>query len=102
MPPDVGADRVALGVRRVIASLGQVEPKYIHWNAVFVEDINYLPFWCSLDTVGVLMELENEFGLSLSASDAEAIRNPELERGRLTVKEFVGNVYRVLGERIAT
>lgn len=86
---------VAIGVRRVIARLGDVEPAYIHHNDCFDGDIDLLPFWDSLDSLGIVMEIEEEFGVKLNDDAAQRIRNPEMVRG-LRVKDFVGDVANVV------
>jgi len=102
LPDNDGAKSVALGVRRVIATFGEIEPEYIHHNAVFASEINYLPFWDSLDGVELVMTLEDELGTAISDEEAESIRNPEFDKTGLAVRDFVSDVYRVVGARMAT
>lgn len=99
LPANDQAMRVALGVRRAIARLGRVEPAYVHGDASFWDEISDLPFWDSLDTVELVMTLEEELGVRIPNVDAEKIRNPD-DNPRLTVKDFVGDVYRVVESRV--
>lgn len=86
---------IAIGVRRVIARLGSVEPAFICHDDLFEGRIDRLPFWDSLDTIGIVMELEEEFGVKIDDAKAQRIRHPELTR-KLTVKDFVSDVVIVL------
>jgi len=100
LPDNDGARHVALGVRRVIAKLGKVEPQYIHHDAPFAGEINLLHFWDSLDQVEVVLTLEDELGVSIPNGQAEMIRDPEFDKTGLTVRDFVGDVYRTVASQI--
>ena len=85
------AEGIAIGVRRVIARLGSVEPVYIHHDARFIGEIDRLDFWDSLDSLAIVMELQDELGCAIDDNAASKIRNPESAKN-LTVAEFVGDV----------
>ena len=91
---------VALGVRRAIAILGEVEPEHIHHDDLFEGRLEKLPFWNSLDNVAIVLELEDELGVKISDAQAQQIRNPELDRG-MTVADFVADVATALEGKIS-
>jgi acyl carrier protein len=71
-------------VKAVIADKLQVEPEKVTLEARFVEDLGA----DSLDTVELIMGLEDEFGLEISDEEAEKIR---------TVKDAVAYIRAKLG-----
>ncbi|WP_117237249.1 acyl carrier protein [Thermus sediminis] len=71
-------------VRGVIADKLQVEPEKVSLEARFIEDLGA----DSLDTVELIMGLEDEFGLEISDEEAEKIR---------TVKDAVAYIQTKLG-----
>lgn len=71
-------------VKAVIADKLSVEPEKITLEARFIEDLDA----DSLDTVELIMGLEDEFGLEISDEDAEKIR---------TVKDAVAYIQSKLG-----
>lgn len=71
-------------VRAVIADKLQVEAEKVTLEARFVEDLGA----DSLDTVELIMGLEDEFGLEISDEEAEKIR---------TVKDAVAYIQAKLG-----
>lgn len=92
------AEGIAIGVRRVIARLGSVDPVYIHHDARFIGEINRLDFWDSLDSIAIVMELQDELGCAIDDDAASQIRNPEMTTN-LTVAEFVSDVINVVCAR---
>ncbi|GAA5334288.1 acyl carrier protein [Thermus hydrothermalis] len=71
-------------VKAVIADKLQVEPEKVTLEARFIEDLGA----DSLDTVELIMGLEDEFGLEISDEEAEKIR---------TVKDAVAYIKGKLG-----
>ncbi|ETN87325.1 acyl carrier protein [Thermus scotoductus] len=71
-------------VKAVIADKLSVEPEKITLDARFIEDLGA----DSLDTVELIMGLEDEFGLEISDEEAEKIR---------TVKDAVAYIQAKLG-----
>lgn len=71
-------------VKALIADKLSVEPEKITFEARFIEDLGA----DSLDTVELIMGLEDEFGLEISDEDAEKIR---------TVKDAVAYIQSKLG-----
>jgi hypothetical protein len=53
---------VALAARRVIAELGTVPAETIRPDDSFAQDLVHLPYWDSLDWLGLVLGIERELG----------------------------------------
>ena len=62
LPDDPEAARIALGVRRAVASVGLVAPAFIRASDRFPEELGVLPLWDSLDWLGLILAIEEELG----------------------------------------
>jgi acyl carrier protein len=98
LPKHPLSGRIALGVRRVIAALGEVDPGLIHAEDTFDGPLAGLPFWDSLDTVELMMTLEEEFGVEIPVCEAETLKNPDLRP--FTVAVFVADVFRLFAPKM--
>ena len=89
---------VALTIRSAIANLAGVEPTLIHANDNFDEDLAHYDFWGSLDTVAVVLELEECLRIKLTENQTHRIPHPEFVPG-MTVAEFVRCVAQIVSEK---
>lgn len=96
---DLPIDRAesALRVREAIANLAGVAPGYIHASDSFDSDLVHFDFWGSLDSIAVILELENSLGVAISESQAHEIPDPESIPG-FTVADFVRKVVQIVYE----
>ncbi|MCH8840917.1 MAG: acyl carrier protein [Planctomycetes bacterium] len=88
----------ALKVRDAIANLGGVDAEYVRAEHTFMGDLIHFDFWGSLDSVGVVLELEKCLGIVITDEVAAQIPDPEAIPG-FTVAEFVRSVSSVVQER---
>ena len=100
LPTHPRSSAIALGVRAAIAELGKIDVAYIRASDRFDRDLVCLPFWGSLDTIGVVLALERNLGVTICDDEAQCVRNPEVTPG-VTVAEFVADVYKVIGGKLA-
>jgi acyl carrier protein len=101
-----GADcpeEVALGIRRVIARLGMIDESLIGSADTFDHDLVHVPFWDSLDAIGIVLEMEQVFEIEISDRDAETMINPELSKEGTTVADAVtswgASIARILSQQ---
>jgi acyl carrier protein len=85
----------ALAVRKAIATLGGVDPGYVHALDSFARDLSHFDFWGSLDSVAVVLELEHALRVHISDEQAQRMPDPELVDD-LTVADFIRSVLEVL------
>ncbi len=79
-------DDIAGKVRTIISEQLMVDPEEVTDEASFVEDLGA----DSLDTVELIMEFEDEFGVEISDEDAEKIS---------TVGEAIAYMGKLLGDK---
>jgi acyl carrier protein len=85
----------ALKIRKAIANLANVESNQIRAEDTFDGDLAHFDFWGSLDSIAVLLELEDCLGIRIPDCEAASISNPERKSG-ITVAEFVRGVLKVV------
>ena len=95
---DAEAREVALAVRRAVASVGVVDPLYIRADDRERDELSALPLWDSMDWVELLMELEDELGLSIPDNEAEQIKVSDFSV-RSCVRDTLGVVRRLRFDR---
>jgi len=100
LPAHSQASAIALAVRDAIAELGAIDPVYIRADDSFDDDLATLPFWGSLDTVGVVLALEQHLSIRISDDDAQCVRHPEFSRG-MAVADFVRDVFKAVRTKMA-
>jgi len=71
---DASASQIALAVRRAVANTGLIDPLYIRADDRADNELAVLPLWDSMDWVKLVMEIEDELGVSISDEDAMSIR----------------------------
>ena len=87
LPDNAETRRIAIGVRDVFGEEGSVDPKFIFATDRYPEDLEILPSWDSLDTVDLLMRIEEKLDIRIPDRDAD-----QLFRLRFTVREFVATM----------
>jgi|GEM_PF-5674266 len=88
----------ALKIRDAIANLGGVDAEYVRADLTFERDLIHFDFWGSVDSIGVVLELETCLGIVITDDMAAQIPDPEAIPG-FTVAEFVRSVSSVVQER---
>jgi acyl carrier protein len=85
----------ALKVRTAIANLANIDSEYVRAQDRFERDLGQFDFWGSLDSIAVVLELEECLGVRISDKDACEILDPE-RKPETTVADFVRNVVHVV------
>lgn len=88
---------VALGVRRAVASVGLIDPLYIRADDRADDELSVLPLWDSMDYVSLIMELEDELGVSIPDKAAEKIAQSDFSV-RSCVRDTLAIVRQLRGE----
>lgn len=88
---------VALAVRRSVANVGLIDPLYIRADDRARDELSVLPLWDSMDWVALLMELEDELGLSIPDKEAQQIKVSDFSV-RSCVKDTLAVVRRLRAE----
>ncbi|MEX2214593.1 MAG: hypothetical protein WD768_10720 [Phycisphaeraceae bacterium] len=65
---------IGLAVRRAVAKAGQVDPRYIRADDRESVELAILPLWDSMDWVRLVMNIEDELGISIPTHEAMTIR----------------------------
>lgn len=95
LPDHPVARRIAVGTRRIIAKLGEVEPQWVRHDDRFDQELGYLNFWESIDAVEFVMEVEDTFGMTIPDDDYDQIH----VRGA-NVKDMVHDLFRLLKPKL--
>src|SRR5947209_2219558 len=89
LPPEPEAARVALAVRRAVAVIGSVDPRFIRADDVYPDQLGVLPLWDSMDWMAFTWELEKQLGTRLRLVD----QGMQLAANRVSVQQMAANVY---------
>jgi acyl carrier protein len=99
LPQTTNTNKFVLDVRSVIAELGKIESSYIRYNASFMYEIHYLPFWDSLDAIEMIMALEEKLKFDITDGEIAKMQNPDLT-GEWTVKDLIKDIYAAIKDKI--
>ena len=92
LPTSTDAIRMALAVRRSVASYGSVAAEFVRADDRYPEELGRLSEWDSLDILAWILELERELGgEKISSTAFEDLRPP------FAVKDLVWMLYSYLG-----
>ena len=97
LPTDESTTRAALAVRRAVASVGSVDPQFIHADDAYPDQLAKLPVRDSLDLVGYVITLEDELGVQFSDDEYAYL----FAAGGITVKEMVEGLLETLAKQQA-
>lgn len=78
-----------LGIRRIMAGYGMVPPEYIPSTATYFDDLCALPHWDSLDSVELVLQIEEVFEVTIPDREAEKMLNPEIAPIGTVVADFI-------------
>jgi hypothetical protein len=96
--PETETDRIALAVRRAVASIGLVDPLFVRaWDS-YPGTLELLPLWDSMDWFALQMEIEHELGQRVPGDADRSTPN----NGPLTVRKMVLCVRDLLSPTVAT
>jgi hypothetical protein len=76
LPPTDHARRVALAVRRSVATYGICDPAYIRPHDRYPEQLGMLSGWDSIDFLGWTMELDEELKLVVPNATWTSLKGP--------------------------
>ena len=85
----------ALRVRAAIANLAGVDVCHIHADDKFDSELTHFDFWGSLDSIELVLELEESLDVRISDEQAHEIPDPESVPA-LTVADWVRRVVKIL------
>lgn len=93
---------VALTARRVFAELGSIPPQSVRGPDRFYPDFQRLPFYDSVDALGILLELGSQLSIKISRSASDPLMTLITARESVTVAEAVREVVRIWNARDET
>jgi acyl carrier protein len=88
LPDGPEAARIAIGVRRAVASVGLVDPLFIRASDRFPEELGALPLWDSMDWMSLVLALEEELGQA-----PPQVIEEWRQQGAFAVKQLVQAAY---------
>ena len=88
LPDNAEAVRIAMAVRRSVASYGMIDPKFIRAIDGYPDELVELSGWDSIGFLAWIFELERELEMPVSSDAFRDIRQP------FTVKELVLAVHK--------
>jgi hypothetical protein len=97
LPSDAETVRIALAVRRAVAAIGSVDPRFIQPDDAYPKPLIMLPFWDSIDWLAFVMELEKELETRFTMYDLD--REDVFGPFPLSVRQMVIGIRRLLEER---
>jgi hypothetical protein len=101
LPSDPETVRIVLAVRRAVAAIGSVDPRFIRASDAYPEPLVILPFWDSIDWLAFVWELEKELGTRFDEAevDEQVLASVPWVDGSVSVKQMAATVRRVLAAR---
>jgi hypothetical protein len=92
LSPSAPEAEIALAARRAFAKLGSVPPESLKPSHRFYPDLQKLPFYDSIDFLGIIFELEEQTHMKISKDDGEHILKNFGHPESATIGETVLNV----------
>lgn len=86
---------VAPTARRVFAELGSIPPQSVRGPDRFYPDFQRLPFYDSVDALGILLQLESQLSIKISRSAGDRLTTLITARESVTVAEAAREVVRI-------
>jgi acyl carrier protein len=83
---------VAVNARQAFADLGSVPAESLQASDRFYPDMEKLPFYDSIDSLGIILELEQKLDFGISEADAERLLSIVVRKESATVGEAVMEV----------
>ena len=80
---------VAVNARQAFADLGSVPAESLQASDRFYPDLEKLPFYDSIDSLGIILELEQKLKFDISRDDADRLLSRVVRKESATVGEAV-------------